>query len=138
VKVCSKDTSIPTKTNDTIADASSPAALDDKKDTGGGGLSADAKATIGGSVAGGVIALVGVAIAYMAYKHAKASENARKQSEAEKLEMELERVRTMSTYVGMSPVPRAMDSFSPHVGSISEEGGSRSKMELPKAALGPV
>lgn len=95
VKVCSKDTSIPKKANDSIAEASSPAALDAKKDTGAGGISADTKATIGGSVAGGIIALIGVVIAYFTYKHAKGAERARKQSEAERLEIELERTRTL-------------------------------------------
>jgi len=139
-KVCSKDTSIPTKANDTLADSSSPAALDAEKAGGnGGGLSTDAKATIGGSVAGGVIALIGVVIAYMAYKHAKKAEYARKQSEAEK--MDLERARTMSTYVGMSPqIGGVSPGLKPMDGLAEAASGGKevTAMGLPKAALGSV
>lgn len=146
-KVCSKDTSIPSKANSTISDASSPAALDSAGDSNGdkrnGGLSTDAKATIGGSVAGGVIALIGVVIAYMAYRHAKRAEKERRQSEAQKMEMEMERSRTMSTYVGMSPQiglglspgSRALDPNSPELNVSKEKTAS---VELPKPAMGNV
>lgn len=137
-RVCSKDTSIPPVGNATLPTSSNHTGLADKKDDSGGGLSTDAKATIGGSVAGGVIAIAGVIIAFLAYKHAKSAEKARRQSEAEK--MDIERARTESTYIGMSPMSRPGEFASPNiglgVGLETQERKHSEGVELPKAALG--
>jgi hypothetical protein len=128
-KVCSKNTTILPKTNGTV-----PAASPTPSSSGSNsGLSADTKATIGGSVAGGVIALIGVAIAYLAYRHARKSEDARRKSEAEKLE--IVRARTMSTYVGMSPMSKPPDAGSPSAAEPDGGKPSIAAVELPKSAM---
>jgi hypothetical protein len=130
-KQCSKDTSIPSKTNGTI-----PAATTTSPSTGNSshGLSTDTKATIGGAVAGGVIALVGVAIAWLAYQHAQRSEAARRKSEAETLG--LDRPRTLSTYKGMSPMPSQADAVSPKTYQSVAGKPSVPSVELPKSIIG--
>ncbi|KIW07988.1 uncharacterized protein PV09_01887 [Verruconis gallopava] len=125
-KVCSKDISLPSKTNKTVPEASSSA----ESGNVATGLSADTKATIGGSVAGGVIGLMGVVITYLAYKHSKKVEKHRRESEAE-----MKRIQTMSTYVGTSPVPKPEDASSPTHSGLGTGTSILASEELPKPAL---
>jgi hypothetical protein len=129
-KVCSRDTSVPNKTNDTIPTTSPKPA---SNSGAGAGLSTDTKATIGGSVAGAVIALVGVYITYKAYRHSQRADEARRKNDAEMLD--IGRSRTFSTNSGMSPRPEASNAMSPGTGRTDGEAPSVSPLKLPEARI---